>query len=124
MIYDLLTPEQKQRCQELQDDRGRCSYKLECAYDIVRAAMALFDESDLQTLKNAIHLASVFLNDELDELESEAQELGLNVWIATQTEADVQEEQERLDEEEREQEEQEDLERMHAEGVQVNSDEA
>ena len=114
MNYDHLTPEQKQRCKELHDDRDQCSYEQECAYDIVRAAMALFETPDLRTLKNAMHLASVFVNDELEEMEAEAQELGLAVWMAKQKETDEQEEQERLDREEWEREEQEELDRLEA----------
>ena len=109
-----MTPEQKKRCQELQNHRDQCSYEQQCAYDIVRAAMTLFETPDLRTLKNAMSLASVFVSDELEEMEDEAQELGLDVWMAKQKEADEQEEQDRMDQEEWEKEEQEELDRLEA----------
>lgn len=73
---------------------------MERAYDIVRAAMRLFETPELQTLKNAMHLASVFLNDELEEMEDEAQELGLDAWIVKQQEDEEAEEKEHQDREE------------------------
>lgn len=120
MSYEMLTAEEKAYRRELQDDRDQESVEQELAYEIVRSAMTLFEEPNLRTLKNAMHFASVFLNDELDEMEDEAEELGLDVWIKKQKED---EEQERLDQEELERE-QEELERLHAQWVQCNSDEA
>lgn len=122
MRYDCLTPEEKRRYEALKRDRDQHSGEMECAYDIVRAAMELFEEPDLRTLKNAMYFAHYFVNEELDELEEEAKELGLDVWMAKQAEDDRLKEQERLEREECEREEQEELHRLDAQWSQYDSD--
>jgi len=60
------------------------SYEYEMAYAIVRYAMTLADDdevcSKLMNLQNALHTASVFVNEELNELPELAHEMGLDKW--------------------------------------------
>lgn len=97
--YECWTPEGQRNYAALQEDRDQTSFEYECAYDIVRAAMALFETPDLRTLKNALHFASTFVNDELEEMPDEAQELGLDKWIEHEEEERVEEEWQRQEEE-------------------------
>lgn len=83
------------------------NFEYECAYDIVRAAMELFEKPDLQKLQMAMYSAHFFLDMELDDMPEKVQELGLDVWIAKQKEDEEREEQERLEQEEEEREQQE-----------------
>lgn len=107
---------------ELNEDRARTAEDYRLAYGIVRQAMSLYPEPDLQSLRNALYFAHCFVNEELDEMEEKAKELGLDVWITRQAEDDAQEEQERLDQEEWEREEQEELKRLDAQWSQYDSD--
>ena len=54
------------------------------AYDVIRYAMTLVDDdnvcSKLQMLKNVLHIAEVFVHEELDQLPEQAEELGLDKW--------------------------------------------
>lgn len=110
--YDCWTPEEKKNYDELQKEREQLSYEYELADEIVRASMALFEEPDLQTLRNAMSFAHSYLDDELGEDEEKDQELGLDVWMAKQEEVEAKEEQERLDQEKWEEEQQQEEERL------------
>jgi hypothetical protein len=123
--YACWTPEGKRHYEKLQKDRDQTSYEYDCAYGIVRAAMALFGEPDLQTLKNAMYFAHCFLDEELDEMsDEELKAFGLDVWIAKQKEAEELEEQVRLDQEEEEREQLEEEERLEAVSRSSDSDSA
>jgi hypothetical protein len=104
--YKYRTPAQRKRQEAFLNEREP-NFEYECAYDIVRAAMELFEKPDLQKLQIAMYSAHFFLDMELDDMPEKVQELGLDVWIAEQEKADEQEEQERLDEEEAEREQRE-----------------
>ena len=108
MGYRYWTPEQKKRHEELQNERDQLSYEYECADEIVRAAMALFEKPDLRTLTNAMYFAHCRLTDEWGDMsDEELKDFGLDVWLAEQEKTEAMEEQERLDQEEEEREQQE-----------------
>ncbi len=56
------------------------------AYDIIRWAMDQFSEPDLEFLKGALHKASVFINEEVEELEDKTKDLGLDKWLEAEKE--------------------------------------
>lgn len=67
----------------------------ELAYDVIRYAMTKIwpdDTGKLQFLRNAIYKAHSFLADELEQMEEEAAELGLDKWIAEEKEEALDEE--------------------------------
>ena len=110
------TPEEQEWIDFLNDDRARVRHEYERSYDILRAAMALFDEPDLLTLKNAMYFAHSFLDEEMDHEPELVSDLGLDAWIAhekeeerrrIEEEAEIEEERRELEEEMRELEEQE-----------------
>lgn len=63
------------------DDPTKSNHEYEVAYEVIRYAMTLVDKHDLGSLKNALHKASFFVNDELDELPELVEELGLGDWL-------------------------------------------
>ena len=77
----------------------------DAAADIEDYAMTLFQEGDgtgkLQGFKNVIYKAHSFLQDELEYMEEEIKDLGLDKWIAEdEAEREMAEDEERLHKEE------------------------
>jgi hypothetical protein len=87
------------------DEMDLASDEYQLAYDLIRHAMGMVwksaGQSHLTRLKNVLEKASVFVNDELDDLPEKTEELGLDNW---QREECEQEEEDRLIQEEREEE--------------------
>lgn len=77
-----------------ENDLETDSDEYEFGYDIIRWAMTQFDEPDLECLRNALHKASVFVNQELEEMEDETTELGLDKWLKHEEEKRAEQEEE------------------------------
>jgi len=90
------------RSKSLWDEMAVSNAEYEMAYDTIRYAMTLVEEYEykLLRLKNVLHVASVFVNKELDELPDQTKELGLDKW--QQDEVEQEELEEELEREMRE----------------------
>lgn len=87
------------------EEMAQNTWEYEASYDVVRYAMKLFKKGDgtgkLQGLKNVIYNAHCFLQDELEYMEEEAKDLGLDKWIAEdEAEREMAEDEERIHKEE------------------------